>query len=90
MDHYGPLAAADTSSSWEKSELQKAMELSRIRRYIHPGPQIRFGLEIMDNEISFINRQEWRAWLEKNNSSIREVWLVYYKKDSGKPSVTYL
>ncbi len=43
----------------------------------------------MENEISFTSRQEWRAWLEKNNSTAREVWLVYYKKDSGKPSVTY-
>lgn len=43
----------------------------------------------MENEISFTSRQEWRSWLEVNNSRAREVWVVYYNKDSGKPSVSY-
>ena len=43
----------------------------------------------MENEISFKTRREWRAWLEKNSSNPGEVWVVYYKKDSGKPSITY-
>lgn len=37
----------------------------------------------------FTNRDEWRAWLEANHDQASEVWLAYYKKDSGKPSVTY-
>lgn len=32
---------------------------------------------------------EWRAWLEKNHAKSAEVWLAYYKKASGKKSVTY-
>lgn len=36
------------------------------------------------------NRNEWRAWLEENHASENEVWLAYYKKHTGKPSVTYL
>jgi uncharacterized protein YdeI (YjbR/CyaY-like superfamily) len=34
-------------------------------------------------------RAQWRAWLEKNGASTQEIWLVYYKKDSGKPRIEY-
>jgi uncharacterized protein YdeI (YjbR/CyaY-like superfamily) len=34
------------------------------------------------------NRSEWRKWLEKHATS-SGVWLIYYKKASGKPSVSY-
>ena len=37
----------------------------------------------------FITRKEWRKWLEKNHSSASEIWLVYYKKHSGKPRIPY-
>ena len=32
---------------------------------------------------------EWRAWLERNGRSEKEVWLVVHHKDSGTPSVRY-
>lgn len=35
------------------------------------------------------DRQEWRMWLEQHHASESEVWLVYYKKDSGIPCVNY-
>ncbi len=35
------------------------------------------------------NRREWRNWLHKNHDAEREIWLAYYKKHTGKPSVTY-
>jgi uncharacterized protein YdeI (YjbR/CyaY-like superfamily) len=35
------------------------------------------------------NRNEWRQWLEKNYSISSGVWLVYYKKNSEKPTVSY-
>ena len=35
------------------------------------------------------NRREWRRWLAKNHKSAPEIWLVYYKKDSGKPRIPY-
>ena len=35
------------------------------------------------------DRREWRKWLEKNHAQRDEIWLVYYKKDSGKPRVPY-
>ena len=35
------------------------------------------------------NRKEWRSWLAKNHKSAPEIWLIYYKKASGKPRVAY-
>ncbi len=35
------------------------------------------------------NRQTWRRWLAKHHHSESEIWLIYYKKDSGKPRVEY-
>jgi len=34
-------------------------------------------------------RKEWRAWLKKNHKKLDEIWLVYFKKGSGKPRVAY-
>jgi uncharacterized protein YdeI (YjbR/CyaY-like superfamily) len=38
---------------------------------------------------SFANRATWRAWLEKNHARAAEVWLVFYKKGTGRASVDY-
>lgn len=35
------------------------------------------------------SRQDWRRWLKKNHGTKQSIWLIYYKKDSGIPSVTY-
>jgi uncharacterized protein YdeI (YjbR/CyaY-like superfamily) len=35
------------------------------------------------------SRKAWRAWLEKHHASSTGVWLVYAKKHSGLPSLTY-
>lgn len=35
------------------------------------------------------NRNEWRAWLEQNHSLYKEIWLIYYKKHTKKPTVSY-
>jgi uncharacterized protein YdeI (YjbR/CyaY-like superfamily) len=32
---------------------------------------------------------EWRDWLEKHHKTEKEVWLVYYKKHTGKPRIAY-
>ncbi len=34
-------------------------------------------------------RDEWRAWLRKNHAGKQGVWLVFYKKHTGKPSLPY-
>lgn len=35
------------------------------------------------------NRKQWRAWLAKHHKTKSEIWLVYYRKDSGKPRIPY-
>ena len=35
------------------------------------------------------NRNEWRRWLAKYGKTATEVWLIYYKKASGKPRIPY-
>ena len=35
------------------------------------------------------NRDEWRRWLEKNSATEKEIWLIYYKKHTKKPTVAY-
>lgn len=34
-------------------------------------------------------RSEWRAWLRRNYRTSREIWLVFYKKHTGRPRVAY-
>ena len=35
------------------------------------------------------NRKEWRSWLAKNHASAREIWLIFYKKHTGKSRIPY-
>lgn len=35
------------------------------------------------------NRQAWRNWLQKNHATKQSVWLIMYKKSSGKPTILY-
>ena len=32
---------------------------------------------------------DFRTWLEKNHATAAELWVGFYKKDSGKPSITW-
>jgi uncharacterized protein YdeI (YjbR/CyaY-like superfamily) len=41
------------------------------------------------NTFSASTAISWRAWLEQNCRSEREVWLVIHHKNSGKPGVRY-
>ncbi len=34
-------------------------------------------------------RKEWREWLHANHEQEREIWLVSYRKATGRPSVPY-
>lgn len=36
-----------------------------------------------------INRKNWRKWLEKNHDKEKEIWLIYYKQHTNKPSINY-
>ena len=34
-------------------------------------------------------RKDWRAWLKKHYQTEKEIWLVYPKKETGKPRIEY-
>jgi uncharacterized protein YdeI (YjbR/CyaY-like superfamily) len=35
------------------------------------------------------DRSWWRAWLEANSQCAPEVWLLFYKKETGEPTINY-
>jgi uncharacterized protein YdeI (YjbR/CyaY-like superfamily) len=36
-----------------------------------------------------VKRGDWRKWLRQHYKTKKEIWLVYYKKGSGKPRIEY-
>ena len=41
-----------------------------------------------EKELTFENRASWREWLSMNATSEKGIWLIFFKKHSGVPSVT--
>jgi uncharacterized protein YdeI (YjbR/CyaY-like superfamily) len=41
------------------------------------------------NSVHPLSRDEWRAWLEENHGRPDGIWLVTWKKATGKPRVEY-
>jgi uncharacterized protein YdeI (YjbR/CyaY-like superfamily) len=39
--------------------------------------------------LAVTDRAKWRAWLEKHHDKESEIWLVYFRKGSGKPRISY-
>jgi len=37
----------------------------------------------------FMSATNYRAWLEARHAECQELWVGFYKKSSGKPSITY-
>jgi uncharacterized protein YdeI (YjbR/CyaY-like superfamily) len=46
-------------------------------------------MEITGKKYYAKDRKAWRSWLQKNHAKEPGVWLVYYKKNSGKTRVSY-
>ena len=42
-----------------------------------------------DKPLLFETREQWREWLAANHDRQPEVWIVQYKKASGRVSVSY-
>jgi uncharacterized protein YdeI (YjbR/CyaY-like superfamily) len=36
------------------------------------------------------SRDQWRTWLAENHAAAKEIWLVFYKKHTGRPGLTYV
>lgn len=41
------------------------------------------------NTLYVTNRKDWRKWLAKNHKNQKEIWLIYYRKETGKPRISY-
>jgi uncharacterized protein YdeI (YjbR/CyaY-like superfamily) len=54
---------------------------------------INFDCSLRDMELGetlyVTTRNEWRSWLKEHHTTEREIWLVYYKKHTGKPRIPY-
>ncbi|EKD44357.1 MAG: hypothetical protein ACD_71C00165G0001 [uncultured bacterium (gcode 4)] len=35
------------------------------------------------------SREDWKKWLAKNHAVKKEIWIVFYKKATGKQTVSY-
>src|SRR5512139_2883498 len=35
------------------------------------------------------DRKKWRAWLRKHYRTEKDIWLVYYRKETGRPRIAY-
>ncbi|MGB8490611.1 MAG: YdeI/OmpD-associated family protein [Bacteroidales bacterium] len=40
-------------------------------------------------ELYFRDREEWRRWLEQNSTSTEGIWIIYYKKKTGRQCIAY-
>jgi uncharacterized protein YdeI (YjbR/CyaY-like superfamily) len=47
------------------------------------------NMKINEPSIYLPTRQAWREWLAKHHQSETVIWLIHYKKHTGKPSVAY-
>lgn len=41
------------------------------------------------NTLYVTTRKDWRKWLAKNHKKQKEVWLIYYRKETKKPRISY-
>ena len=35
------------------------------------------------------SREDWRKWLKKHSKAEKEIWPIYYRKQTGKPRIPY-
>ena len=43
----------------------------------------------MPKPLFFATLVDWRAWLQENHANFDELWVGFYKRDSGRPSITW-
>ena len=42
-----------------------------------------------EDRITAATPAEWRRWLQKHHKTAKEIWLVFFKRHTGKQSITY-
>ena len=46
--------------------------------------------ELDESSLLYVTRrEEWRGWLERHYKNEKEIWLVFYKKHTGQPRISY-
>ena len=40
-------------------------------------------------QLYFKSREQWRSWLSRNYAEENEIWLIFYKKATGRPVIAY-
>jgi uncharacterized protein YdeI (YjbR/CyaY-like superfamily) len=40
-------------------------------------------------QLYITNRDEWRDWLSKNHAAEAGIWLIFYKKETSRPTIAY-
>jgi uncharacterized protein YdeI (YjbR/CyaY-like superfamily) len=43
----------------------------------------------IDPTLYVSNRKDWRSWLAEHHATEKVIWLIYYKKHTGKPRIPY-
>ena len=44
---------------------------------------------VIGKTLYVVKRSDWRKWLRAHYKTEKEIWLVYYKKGTGKPRIEY-
>ena len=40
-------------------------------------------------QLYVINRDQWRDWLSENHAAEASIWLIFYKKETSRPTIAY-
>ena len=43
----------------------------------------------MIKQLYVADREQWREWLSKNHAAKPGIWLIFYKKETSKPTIAY-
>jgi uncharacterized protein YdeI (YjbR/CyaY-like superfamily) len=43
----------------------------------------------MIKQLYVADREQWRDWLSKNHATKAGIWLIFYKKETSKPTIEY-
>lgn len=81
-----PIATSGSSLTILRSQLRLASSTSRLQCVM-----LRLRSEIVNigETLCIETRREWRRWLADHCQVKSEIWLVFSKKTSGKPSMPY-
>jgi uncharacterized protein YdeI (YjbR/CyaY-like superfamily) len=68
-----------------------SLDTTHKNSYTFPKAQQRkrkITMEISETLLA-TSRQAWREWLTQHHADCKEIWLIYYKKSSGKTGISY-